>query len=60
MEKNNLSNTIYTLLDKGYGKEVILNYVVTKVARHVNIETIYKVYEITENKWRNKKWKRNI
>ena len=60
MNKNNLSNTIYTLLDKGYSKEVILNYVVTTVGRHVNIETIYKVYEITENKWRNKKWKRNI
>ena len=57
MNKNNLSNTIYTLLDKGCSRDEILNYVATTVGRHINIETIYKVYEITENKWRNKNGK---
>ena len=51
MSRNYLSERIYTLIDKGYSKEVILKHVVTKVARHVNIETIDRVYEITKKKW---------
>ena len=54
MKHNIVEELIYNLLDKGYSKEVILNYVATTVGRNINIETIYKVYEITENKWRNK------
>ena len=51
MKHNIVEELIYKLLDKGYSKEVIVYYLATKVARHVNIETIDRVYEITKNKW---------
>lgn len=51
MRRNNLSDTIITLLDKGYSREYILFYVSSIFARHIDIETIYKVYEITYIKW---------
>ena len=51
MSRNYLSERIYTLIDKGYSKEVILRYVATTVGRNINIEIIYRVYEITKKKW---------
>ena len=51
MGRNYLTDTIITLLDKGYSKDIIVYYIATTVARHTNIETIDRVYEITEKKW---------
>ena len=48
---NRLEESIYFLLDKGYTREDILFYVSTTIATHINIETIYSVYEITKKKW---------
>ena len=51
MNKKYITELIYNLLDKGYSKDIIVYYIATTVARHVNIETIDRVYDITEKKW---------
>ena len=51
MGRNYLTELIITLLDKGYSREQILNITSTTVGRHINIETIDRVYEITKKKW---------
>ena len=48
---NRLEELIYFLLDKGYSKDEILLFVSTTVGRNINIEIIYRVYEITKKKW---------
>ena len=56
--KKRLDELIYFLLDKGYSKHEIILYVSTTVGRNINIEIIYRVYEITKKKWL-KRGKRN-
>ena len=51
MDKKYISELIFNLLDKGYSKDIIVYYIATTVARHTNIETIDRVYEITKKKW---------
>ena len=48
---NRLEELIYFLLDKGCSKDQILLYVSSTVGRSINIEIIYRVYEITKKKW---------
>ena len=51
MNKKYISELIYTLLEKGYSKEVILFYITSTVDGDIDIDTIERLYKLTKMKW---------
>ena len=51
MEKKYISELIYTLLEKGYSKEVILFYITSTVDGDLDIDTIDRLKKLTKIKW---------
>ena len=51
MEKKYISELIYNLLEKGYSKEVILFYITSSVDTNLDIDSIHRLYNLTNMKW---------
>ena len=51
MEKKYISELIYTLLEKGYSKEVVLFYITSTVDTNLDLDTIERLYKLSKMKW---------